>query len=835
MTERNNQAANLKNYINAFEPIKEGRRNHALHNAGLLLRKNFGLTGVALVSALAEVNQTKCKPSLEDSEVISTARSVDKSDIPAGDKPTASKGQRGKKSLKSKRHIVYTVSTSADAVSVTDLLQKKVSIYENCLTNTPRGAFPIIEVLERFKTGGQLKDQIETIRSEPDKEKRNKLKTQLPAIVFASEPQAERKATACKSNGMIGVDFDGIVDIESAKSTIAAVPYVFAIGTSVSGTGLFALVAYEGTPDLKKLLGAMQADFPHALDKSCSDISRLRFVTLDENLIIKDKVYPAVLTEQTELADNPDDTEGTDKLAWEPLPVDVFPTSLKNYIDESAKSLNVDPSYIGAFILPVVASAIGSSIWIQLKPGWKEPSIIWTALVASSGSGKSPGLDAAIEPLRTAQNEADKNYREIESKYEEQLTIYNAKFGKWKGGLAKNSDSKPPEKPIPPIAEAYIADDTTSEALIEILSQNPFGVCLPKDELSGWLGGFDAYSGGKGAKDLPFWLAMHGCRSYRVNRKSGTKKIMIATTPAVSICGGIQPGILRKILTENKHFFDAGLAARILFAMPPDQSQRWSDDVVSEETRDRYREVINRIHRWQSNEEDKPLKPEEPDIIKLSETAQEVFIDFCNENADEREQMESDTQKAFFPKLTGYAARIALVFHIVKWIDEDTVDYDFIDGETMESAIQLTQWFKREALRINENMRGETAQVDFEASAILGAIRRKDELTARELVQSTRLFRGKGGVEQAMQKMEALVSKGQLVADERKADNGTMTKYYSLPDTVYAIPETTENGVDKNGVDGVDASSCENLTVNSEFIENRVDDVDSTCDPESAE
>jgi len=33
----------ITNYCNAIEPINEGRRNHALHHAGLLLRKNFGL------------------------------------------------------------------------------------------------------------------------------------------------------------------------------------------------------------------------------------------------------------------------------------------------------------------------------------------------------------------------------------------------------------------------------------------------------------------------------------------------------------------------------------------------------------------------------------------------------------------------------------------------------------------------------------------------------------------------------------------------------------------------------------------------------------------------
>ena len=48
----------------------------------------------------------------------------------------------------------------------------------------------------------------------------------------------------------------------------------------------------------------MQADFPYEIDKSCSDVSRLRFVTWDDNLIVKDEVFPAILTEQKEAMDD---------------------------------------------------------------------------------------------------------------------------------------------------------------------------------------------------------------------------------------------------------------------------------------------------------------------------------------------------------------------------------------------------------------------------------------------------------------------------------------------------------------------------------------------------
>jgi len=67
---------------------------------------------------------------------------------------------------------------------------------------------------------------------------------------------------------------------------------------SASGLGLCALAAYEGMPDLKRLLKTMQADFQYTIDKQCSNVNRLRFQTFDPDMIVKDEVYPAVLQER---------------------------------------------------------------------------------------------------------------------------------------------------------------------------------------------------------------------------------------------------------------------------------------------------------------------------------------------------------------------------------------------------------------------------------------------------------------------------------------------------------------------------------------------------------
>ncbi|MDR0328818.1 MAG: AAA family ATPase [Planctomycetaceae bacterium] len=310
----------IERYIAVIEPINEGRRNHALHNAGLLLRKNFGLTVDALESALSEVNQTKCSPPLTDSEVTTIARSVDRSDAPIGEggeinsppKTTAYTG-RQRNTRKAERRTVYSIS-QGKSVSINALWGKPISLYADCFQNTPHKESTLGKVVETFQVGGASVGLIDAIRNEPDKSKRDELKKRIPAVVFGSEPQAERKITACTPNGILCLDFDNIPsdELESAKKAIAAVPYIFAAGLSVSGRGLFALAHYEGTPDLKKLLPAMQADFRYEIDKSRSDLCGLRYVTWDIDIIIKDDVSPAILTETTEPAETDESASGSE-------------------------------------------------------------------------------------------------------------------------------------------------------------------------------------------------------------------------------------------------------------------------------------------------------------------------------------------------------------------------------------------------------------------------------------------------------------------------------------------------------------------------------------------
>jgi hypothetical protein len=80
-----------------------------------------------------------------------------------------------------------------------------------------------------------------------------------------------------------------------------------------------------------------------------------------------------------------------------------------------------------------------------------------------------------------------------------------------------------PPPPRRPTAERVHVNDTTIEALIQILKENPRGVMLERDELVGWVKSMDQYkAGGKGA-ERQYWLSAWSNRPVSVDRKGQSR------------------------------------------------------------------------------------------------------------------------------------------------------------------------------------------------------------------------------------------------------------------------------------------------------------------------
>jgi hypothetical protein len=263
-----------------------------------------------------------------------------------------------------------------------------------------------------------------------------------------------------------------------------------------------------------------------------------------------------------------------------------------------------------------------------------------------------------------------------------------------KGVEGKDEDEEP-KQPRRPIQRRCIVNDSTIEALAPILQENHRGVLFARDELSGWLAGFDKYSNkASTSSEVPKWLEMFNGESITIDRKTGDVKFIFVKRPSVSICGGIQPGILAKCLT-NEHK-ENGLQSRLLMTYPPRRPKQWRDDELSPETELAYGKCVRDLLELQGDDSSGECKPA---TLKLSKVARSLLKAYVNETGREQSAMHGHLASQW-SKLEETPARLAIILHCVQQVTTGVVDYWTIDGPTMQAAINLSEWFKNETLRI---------------------------------------------------------------------------------------------------------------------------------------
>ncbi len=416
-----------------------------------------------------------------------------------------------------------------------------------------------------------------------------------------------------------------------------------------------------------------------------------------------------------------------------PPPLALLPKVLREYVTAAAHSLNADVSYILLPLLSALGSAIGNSRSILLKPGFIQPPIIWSGIIGRSGSRKSPALDAGCLAVTEHERELMRENKTASSDYDEQLAAWEGKQKKDRGA-----------KPDPPPALTCLMDDLTLAALADAMETNPRGMLVKKDELSNWFAAMDQFHDGKGA-DVSRWLSLHTGAFFGLDRKTDRRRSRLFD-PRVCITGGIQPAVLSRVLTQD--FFERGLPARFLFAAPPARPDKWSESIIDDQLRAALAEVIEKLY-WMQPEQVKDGT--RPILLRLASYAKAVFVSYYNEcgtaAADEEER-----EEAAWSKLSGYAARLALVGQCAR-----DPEAEVVTGEVMDAACELARWFGAEAARIYATM-SETAEQSNRRRFVEFIERGGGAMRVRDVVTNYRPL--KNQTERATQELNALEKAG---------------------------------------------------------------------------
>ena len=237
-----------------------------------------------------------------------------------------------------------------------------------------------------------------------------------------------------------------------------------------------------------------------------------------------------------------EDSEDDGSLTWEPIPATALPSCLQKMSDVVGESMGVDPA---GFILPalsVAATAIGASRAVRPKQGWDMVPIIWTAIISYSGGKKSPPFHAAVNLLRTRDDATCEEHAAAMKQYEHDLIEYQQQL--------KASKQFKPIKPDKPVCERHHTSVATLQAIHKILSENPRGICVANDELSGWINAMDQFTTAKGA-DLSNWLELFNGHGTTVDR-AGKEPMRIPRT-SVNVTGTITRAQCRESMSGWLH------------------------------------------------------------------------------------------------------------------------------------------------------------------------------------------------------------------------------------------------------------------------------------------
>lgn len=400
------------------------------------------------------------------------------------------------------------------------------------------------------------------------------------------------------------------------------------------------------------------------------------------------------------------------------------------WISATSEAASAPADYVAGALIGATAAVIGNARWASPFPDWKEPTALWVALVGSPSTGKSPSIDSTVRALSKLQTEELDAFEPKLRAYEADKSRAQAEHARWQRSLLKAADRESdvpsipeaaahPDAPIPP---RIITHDTTPEALAAILSGNPRGVLVARDELAGLIAGMERYQQNGAAR--MFFTECFGGRMHTVDRKHAPP--IIIPNLLASILGGLQPDKFNALLRNTA---DDGLAARFLWIFPQPQPfvrpTRKGDPEL----------VLNALRRLRSL----PMPDNAPVVLPLDATAADIVAEWIPEY-ERRQRYSSGLLASWRGKVRGMMVRLALVLDHLKWAFDGNGDppRSVTADAVMRSTMLFTEYFDPMACRIFGDSRQTPAERNASATArwiVDGAIQ---DFTKRDLYRDHR-------------------------------------------------------------------------------------------------
>lgn len=394
------------------------------------------------------------------------------------------------------------------------------------------------------------------------------------------------------------------------------------------------------------------------------------------------------------------------------LDPELIPEPLRGWIMDMAERMQISPDFLAAPAIVAIGSLIGRrcAIFPKQQDDWKVIPNLWGGVIGRPSLMKTPSISEAHRYLHRLEAEARKDHEKAMRIFEEEKHIAEAMISAIKDRMKKaaktgNYDELEMLKeemkdlhPEEPFRLRYQTQDATIEKIGEILKQNPNGILVNRDELTGFLKTLDK-PGREG--DRSFYL-----ESWNGNGRFTYDRIGRGTLDVEAVClsvfGAVTPGALQSYVQSalNGGSGDDGLIQRFQVMVWPDVKREWSNV-------DRPPNTEEKNRAWNIYKKLSTLKPETNDqsddipALHFSDKGQEVFNQWRNE-LEIRMRGDHGLPTAMESHLIKYRKlmpSLALIFHLIDYVDGRTESL-LVSEEAALRAAAWCEYLETHAMRI---------------------------------------------------------------------------------------------------------------------------------------
>jgi putative DNA primase/helicase len=379
--------------------------------------------------------------------------------------------------------------------------------------------------------------------------------------------------------------------------------------------------------------------------------------------------------------------------------IELLPNIFKSWVRDVSYRMQCPPDFVAVAGMVAISAVVGKKglICPKSRDDWKVCPNLNGLNIGRPSAMKTPASDEAIKPLQRLEIKAKESYTFALSDNETQAFINKEgralaekaakKFIKDKKfDTAKQLLNENPEEPDKPTRARYIVNDATVEKLGELLNENPNGLMLYRDEISGFLKTIDREDR---SNDRAFYLeCFNGLGRYTYDR-IGRGTIDIESL-CLAILGNIQPGVLRPYLNQATKGTsgDDGMIQRFQLMVWPDLTDwKFVDQWPDTDAKNQAFEVFDRLANWMGFDES----------ARFDEPAQKLFDAWsCNLHQELRAEDIPPVLESHFAKYKSLIPSLAILIHLA----DDKTHRPVVGVDAVKKAISWGDYLKSHALRV---------------------------------------------------------------------------------------------------------------------------------------